>query len=311
MTNVKNAIETFGSQRFQVTQRPSSITKLFDSRYICDKSALQELISGISEKLEHINGVETVEFSLLISFNDKTHRDGLFDDLFRDSRIAIGKKTDKVVLSWKAYLKIEESRRELTITARISNPINPLLFIQAAFSQTTNEIDSLELETCATSATVTGAQPGLSDEIFLIFSKWIDARNKPHSSVSIGEFYSKHVGIFYFLNSELLPLLIVAITSSFIYENHPERSVQLLPLVACLFLILQSTARKLNRKMTVWSGNSKHLNLFLLTNGDNDAQSKTAAKAQNSVYKLVVTIVFQVLIKIFAVYICSKYFATT
>lgn len=287
MNDLTNAVAVFGKPYTITRSRLGAVTKLYDDKYICDIASLKEIFSSIGEKLNEIQPIRTPEFSFLISFNDKTHHDGLATDLNSLQSIPIGKQTDRVVMRWNIAHLIDSAENELSVTIRISNPINPLIFLQAALSKSPSDIDNLEFERGATCVTVDGAGQLYADEIFLRVQNWINARNKPHAFTSAHEKYIKYEWALDQLNYTLLPFLTcLAVTLLSYNELSIKQLTAATPLIVVLFFIARSLGRKLNSMMDFWARRTRYLSLFQLTNGDQDAITKLAAKSMNSLYKL-------------------------
>ena len=294
---------------YNVTRsRLGAITKVMGDRYLCDLAALKELAQSVAEKLNSISQqYKNPEFSFLVSFNDQTHHDGWFRELQDLQTIAIGKQTERVVLYWKIFHKVEDVDNELTLTVRISNPVNPLIYLQAALSKSASEIDNVEFEMGATCATVDGATHAFSDEIFLRVQNWIKARNKPHPYMNIGDCYSKCEWFLDHINLIVFPLLAVAIVSIFVYKNYAlDIVVAANPVIFCIYFALQPFARSINRKMDRWANKSKYITLFQITNGDKDALTRMAATAKNSFIKLAVTTGVSFLMNVLAGWVCWR-----
>lgn len=295
MNELANVDALIGKPYSLTRSRLGAVTKLFQEQYICDLAGIKELIETIGQKTSEVGDVKTPEFSFLLSFTDKTHKDGVLTDLESEGVIPTGKTTDRVVLRWTAYRQIEDLEHAISVTVRISNPINPLIYLQAALSKSPNEIDSMEFEMGSTCVTVDGAGQGYADEIFLHISNWIQARRKPHSFLGVGEFYSKRSGLFDFINSSLIPLLLIAALSIYV-GSHTTQQAQLTatPIILAAFFVLRSGASALNKKMAKWSAKSQNVSLFELTNGDRDNLARIAARANNSALKLIGSWLFSV-----------------
>lgn len=308
MNDLQTVLAPLGRPYTITRSRLGAITKVMEDRYICDLSALKELTSSISEKLSGISTqTKSAEFSFLISFDDQTHYDGVAEELRNLTIIPIGKKTDRVVLCWRVFHKIDDIENELTLTIRISNPINPLVYLQAALSKSATEIDNIEFERGSTCASVDGATHSFADEIFLRVQNWIKARNKPHPYINIGKFYSKYEWYLDYLNSVVLPILVVAIVSYYVSEKYPTNVIlAATPVIICIYFSLQPIASRLNRKMAIWAKKSEYISLFLITNGDNDAVTKLAATAKNSFIKLTFTTVISFSLNVAAGIVCWK-----
>jgi uncharacterized membrane protein HdeD (DUF308 family) len=290
MNDLVNSVAVLGRPYAITKSRLGAVTKVYNDKYICDLPALKELFQGIGEKLSTIQHAKQPEFSFLISYADKTHQDGVAPDLNELSSIPIGKITDRIVMRWGVFHEIDGVENEISITVRVSNPINPLVFLQAALSRSPNEIDNAEFEMGSTCVTVDGAGQVYSDEIFLRVQNWIDARNKPHAFVGINDIYSKFEWYIDQIAESLLPLLIVAYLSIYSAQNlELNYQISSVPILISLFIVLRGITKKVSIKMAEWSQKSKHIGLFQITNGDIDAITKMAARAKNGALKLVVT----------------------
>ncbi|WP_036306775.1 hypothetical protein, partial [Methyloglobulus morosus] len=131
MNELAHTVANFGRPYAITRSRLGAITKVYPERYICDLNSIKELFQSIVEKLDALTTKDRPSFSFLISFSDQTHHDGVATDLSGLTTIPIGKKTERTVMRWVVKHEIEDFENELTITIRISNPINPLLFLQA------------------------------------------------------------------------------------------------------------------------------------------------------------------------------------
>ncbi|PPD16979.1 MAG: hypothetical protein CTY24_15690, partial [Methylobacter sp.] len=124
MNNLQTAIAPLGKPYTVTRSRLGAITKVMEERYVCDLTALKELSQSIGEKLRSVpDQVKNPEFSFLISFNDQTHHDGVSQELQDLQTIPIGKQTERVVLRWTIFHRIDGIDNELTLTIRISNPV--------------------------------------------------------------------------------------------------------------------------------------------------------------------------------------------
>ena len=308
MNNLQTAVAPLGKPYTVTRSRLGAITKVMEDRYVCDLTAMKELSQSIGEKLSGIpDQTKNPEFSFLISFNDQTHHDGVSQELQDLQTIPIGKQTDRVVLRWTIFHRIDGIDNELTLTIRISNPVNPLVYLQAALSKSANEIDNMEFEMGATCATVDGATHAFADEIFLRVQNWIKARYKPHPYVSVGDLYSKYEWHLDHINLVVFPVLAVAIVSVLVSTNYATNTVLAAnPVIFCLYFVLQPLAGRVNSKMAKWAKKSKHISLFQITNGDRDALAKMAAAAKNSFIKLAFTTAMSFALNVAAGIVCWK-----
>ncbi|MBN9498147.1 MAG: hypothetical protein J0H39_15440 [Alphaproteobacteria bacterium] len=305
MSDLSGAIAVLGKPYKITRSRLGAITKVFTEQFLCDVTALQELFQSVSEKLASAPATETPTFSFLISFSDQTHHDGVTSDLTQMTTIPIGKQTERIVARWGIAQTIDEVRNELTITVRISNPINPLVFLQAALSKSPSDLDNFQFEMGSTCVTVDGATQNFSDEVFLRIQNWIEARNKPHSFLNIHGFYLKYEFYLDKLGLALLPFLTATLASLWA-ARLPDIRDQLTaaPMIFGLFLIIHGFCHDLTIKMSRWANRSRHISLFQITNGDLDALNKLAAKANNSALKLIASLVLQFLLNIAAGIAC-------
>ena len=305
MNELVSTVAILGRPYSITRSRLGAITKVYTERYICDLSALKELFQSIGEKLSGLTPKETPAFSFLISFSDQTHHDGATSQLQGLTTLPTGKQTERTVMRWAVKHDIDGIENELSITIRISNPINPLVYLQAALSKSPNEIDNIEFEMGSTCVTVDGSTQGYADEIFLRVKNWIEARNKPHAFIEIGKIYDRYEWWIDQLNASILPLLAVS-ALSLLSVNKLSQSEQVtyIPILICLFFILQTIGRKINSKMAGWAKRTTHISVFAITNGDNDAITKLAARAQNSAIKLILSGISSFALNLAASIIC-------
>ncbi len=305
MSELTKSVAVLGRPYSLTKSRLGAVTKVFNERYICDLNALRELVDRIGEKLGTVQSADIPSFSFLISYSDRTHHDGATEDLSSYNTIPIGKQTERVVMRWELIHQIDGIRNELSITVRISNPVNPFVFLQAALSKSPNDIDNLEFEMGSTCVTVDGAGQAYADEIFLIAKNWIDARNKPHPYLRMSGVYERFEWLIDQLNISILPLAIVTCAAIFSGQKGDlSFQVMVSPVIFALFMVVRDIAKRINVKMAHWSRRSQQVSLFLITNGDNDALSKLAAKARNSMIKLALSILGAFVLNVLAGLTC-------
>lgn len=305
MNELINTVGILGRPYAITRSRLGAITKVYKERYICDLTSLKELFQSIGEKLGglKVNGIPA--FSFLISFSDQTHHDGAASDLQGLSTIPIGKQTERTVMRWLVKHDIEGIENELSITIRISNPINPLIFLQAALSKSPSEIDNMEFEMGSTCVTVDGAGQGYADEIFLRVKNWMEARNKPHPFIEIENFYLKYEWWIDQLNSSLMPLLAITALSLYVAgKTSQSEQITSIPILIAVLFVLQTAGGGLNGKMRRWASKSGRMSVFAITNGDQDAVTKNAANARNGFLKLVGSGVVSFVLNIAAGLVC-------
>jgi hypothetical protein len=305
MNALVNSVAILGRPYAITKSRLGAITKVYTERYICDLASLKELFQSIGEKLSGLNSTGVPEFSFLISFSDQTHHDGATADLQSLSTIPIGKQTERIVMRWAIKHDIDGVENELSITVRISNPINPLVYLQAALSKSASEIDNMEFEMGSTCVTVDGATQGYADEIFLRLKNWIAARNKPHAFLEVGKIYNRYEWWIDQLNQSILPLLAIGALSLYISQKVTQsQQITFTPVLIALFFLFHTLGRKLNSKMSGWAKRSEHISLFAITHGDNDAITKMAARAKNSFIKLIASGIFGFILNVAAGIVC-------
>ena len=89
------------------------------------------------------------------------------------------------------------------------------------------------------------------------------------------------------------------------YQNYDLKQLTAAgPLIVITFFVARNLGRKLNSMMDMWARRTRYLSLFQLTNGDQDAVTKLAAKSMNSLYKLVGSTAGTFLLNIGAGIIC-------
>ena len=304
MSDLEQAVALLGKPYTLTRSRIGVITKIFEDNYICDANALRELFETVGEKLDQLTP-ENVRFSFLISYSDKTHHDGVIADLQEMATLPTGKHTERAVLKWVAVHKNDGYPAELTVTVRIANPINPLVFLQAALSKSANDIDNLEFEMGSTCVTVDGSGQMYADEVFHAIKGWIEARNKPHRIMDFSRTYKKFEWYIDQFNVTILPLLALSGFALFSYNTNDLRlQAALAPLAIGFFIVIQGLGGKLNVKMDEWSRRSRFFSVFQLTNGDVDVLTKLAARSKNSSIKLVASWAISLALNILAGVIC-------
>lgn len=306
MNDLVNTIAVLGRPYNITRSRLGAITKVFTDEYHCDLKSLKELVQAVAEKLAPFGAADQGEFSFLISFDDKTHYDGVLANLQASDSVPIGKRTDRVVMRWAVNHLIDGHPNELSITVRISNPMNPLVYLQAALSKSASDVDNFDFEMGSTCVTVDGAHQGFADEVFLRVQNWIKARNKPYPYVEVHTLYLRWEWWVDQLNFSLLPLLSVLLLSIYLFGARPDQFLAYTPALFASFMILRGLGSKLNKKMADWARRAKHLSLFQITNGDIDHLTKLAATSKNSVMKLISAAVFSFGLNVLAAYFCFK-----
>ncbi|MBI1245938.1 MAG: hypothetical protein GC202_13125 [Alphaproteobacteria bacterium] len=305
MTDLTNAVAVLGRPYAITRSRLGAITKVYSDRYICDVPALKELFNSMDEKLRGITNVTGQAFSFLISFADQTHHDGVTADLMSMSQIPIGKVTERVVVKWSVVHEIDGAPNDLSVTIRVSNPVNPLIFLQAALSRSAAELDNFEFELGSTCVTVDGANQAFADEVFLRVKRWLEARSKPHSFMPLHKIYKRWEWAFDQLSISLLPL-IVAVTASAWLWKQKDTSLQasLIPSIFAGLIVIQMLGARLNMKMAKWVRKTNTFHLFQITNGDCDSLTRQVAQANSNALKFFLSAAFAFLLNLAAGIVC-------
>jgi hypothetical protein len=288
--DLEKALDVLGKPYSITKSKLGAITKIYSDRYVCDIESLKSLIKTINEKLKSIDSSDD-EFSFLISFNDQTHFDGV-QEIFSKKTFETDKITDRIVFKWSLETMIGDTKNNLSITVRISNPINPFMFLQAALSKSPNEIDNIDFELGSTCVTVDGATQHYADEVFLHVKNWINARNKSYNSFDVGTFYKKYEWFIDQTLTSVFPLLVVIVISFYIKSKEQQLQMLMIPVITSLFFVVRSVASKLTLKMTSWAQKSNKLSLFQITSGDDNKLTKSLSVSRNSSLKIILVFVF-------------------
>ncbi len=196
------------------------------------EQGIYELYNTVSEKISHLDP-SSAGFQFLVTFSDRTHYEHQEIAKVKDAITNNSKTTERLTLKWVVRYKFREKENELTVVLRIANPINPLLFLQAALSKAPNDFDNLEFERCPVSVSVSGASQILAEEIFVVVGKWIDSRPQPQYITSAHNKIADNQNAIAFFNYWLFPdfgdshILLCALAtyaariadSSFVYCN--------------------------------------------------------------------------------------------
>ncbi|ACB75216.1 hypothetical protein [Opitutus terrae] len=275
-------------------------TKIFSERYLCTPGSIAVLCESISTKLQSLTP-KAGGFSYLLSFSDRTHLDKSDLGFLCKSTIDTGKTTERLVLKWIVTHDINGEDNELTVVIRIANPINPLLFFQAALSKSPQDIDNVDFELGSTCVSVSGAGQILCDEFFGLVHRWIEARDKPYSFIGIDAFVKKHGRKIAFLNRFLLPYILLAgtmLVSGGLETKFGCAPEQVLILALLLFFVSRDLGLAVNKKVEQWAQNLFKFSIFQITTGDNDLVTKLVAKSKNSSLKLCGSVVYAFAINI-------------
>lgn len=264
-----------------------ALTKLFDAKFICNETGVHELHQMISEKINYLHPTSG-GFQYLISFSDNTHLEHSNISTFSNSIKNNSKTTERLVLKWTIIHKIGEEDNELTIIIRITNPINPLAYLQAALSKTPQDIDDLSFEGGTVSVSTDGAGQIVAEEIFSITGKWIESRPAPQYITTINKTINEHKNKISFLNYWFLPTMIASMFFMTLWKHTPQNLM--IPILFGAFITnsyLRTAMYSLNRKIHNWCRRSDVFSAFLLTGGDTNQQAAYASYSKISLIKLV------------------------
>ena len=283
-----------------------STTKVIDEIFVCSPKEIQTLFTSIGEKLNSFNPSKA-GFQFLVSFTDSTHYEN--NDLSSLSeRVASSEKsTDKLILNWSIGHEYDGIENEMSITIRISNPMNPFVFLQAALSRNHMEMDQVEFNSGSVSISINGATQNSAEEIFSIVDRWAKACPQPQSITKLNETIYENTDKISFLNYWVFPVLYV-ICAFYYLKSLPIETIQAYSFTAfALFMFIRAGAKKVNGKIEKWSIKSHRFSLFMITGGDTNQQTKIAAASKNSTIKLVASVILSFAVNVAAGYVVAKY----
>ena len=286
-----------------------STTKLIEEQFICSQKELDLLYTSIGEKITSFNPSKA-GFQYLISFTDSTHYENSNLSTLEETVSGSNKQTDKLILNWSIGHEYDGIENEMSITVRISNPMNPFVLIQAMMSRDHQEADKLAFEDGTVSVSINGATQTVAEEIFSIVQRWASACPQPQSITGISNTIYKHFEKISFLNYWILPVLYT--TAAFYYlKSLPADAVQPYGIVSFVgFLLIRSAAKKFNRHIEKWCVTSRRFSLFMFTGGDSNQQTKIAAKSKNNTIKLVSSVTLSFILNIIAGYVVALYLSS-
>ena len=286
-----------------------STTKVIDEIFVCSPKELKTLFDSVGEKIASFNPTKA-GFQYLISFTDSTHYENNDLATLSATLSSSDKSTDKLILNWSIGHEFDGVENEMSITIRISNPMNPFVMIQAIMSRNHMEADQLVFENGSVSISINGATQNTAEELFSIVKRWAKACPQPQSITGLNELIYKHTEKISFLNYWVFPVLFVI--CAFLYlKNLPFETIQPYSFVAfASFLLIRSGAQKVNQKIEKWSMTSRRFSLFMITGGDANQQTKIAAKSKNNTIKLISSVALSFIINIAAGYIVATYISS-
>jgi hypothetical protein len=284
-------------------------TKVMSEKFICSAKELNILVDKMNEKIVYFHPTK-VGFQYLASFTDKTHFENNDLSLLEKNLSSTGKSTDKLILNWVVTHEHDGCENELEITVRISNPINPLVMLQAALSRTPGEIDSLELESGSVSISISGATQTASEEVFELVGRWVDASPKPQNIMKINLFITKYSKIIHFVNMWCLPVLFLIAAFLFIQGQVINDAIAYSAVFICGFFMLRTIAGNVNYMISEWCQMSRMFSLFNLTGGDLNQQTRLSAKATNSAIKLISSVSASFILNVLAGFFVANLFSS-
>lgn len=307
----KNKVQLDGqiaplSRPYQLTKsRLGTISRIYDKKYLCNFSYLKDLVSSIGEKVNSDSHISDLEFSYLISFSDKTHIDGTaIEELISDTKISTDKLTDRIILSFFYKETINGEANEITLTIRIANPVNPLLYLQAALSKdNSSAVDNIEFEQGVTCVSITGTSLSKAEEFFLRIQGWINSCPPLYKSFDLNNLYSKYEKFFDLINNLLIPI-IITISSIDVIKNYykPEH----LYLVPVIFLISNGLGNVINIKLAQFVRKTVIGHIFELTSGDRNNISKLTNNATKNMAYFIFLQMCSILCGVIASWIYSE-----
>ncbi|PTN08863.1 hypothetical protein [Nitrosomonas aestuarii] len=302
-TLVKNSPSSLIAKPYSVsTSKLGAVTKLYTDKFICNEKAILRIHSQICEKLGTLhpssNGLQYI-----VSFTDRTHFEHNDFQYLNNTINHSEKCTERLILNWAISHKIGDIPNELSVIVRLSNPVNPLLVIQAALSKSPSELDNFEFEHgSSVSVSITGATQMFAEEIFSIIGKWIEGCIQPQPFITFNRFLRKHHGKIEFLNYWLFPILCITAYFLFLKEQSIENMIPLLLLGIIGHEYLRRLASSLNSRVDRWNRTSSSFSIFDLTGGDANQQTKFIADSKNSTIKLIIANTISFILSVLAGY---------
>lgn len=283
-----------------------STTKVIEEKFVCSSREIKLLFDSIGEKIGSF-APSKAGFQFLVSYTDSTHYENSHLSTLEKNVSNSNKCTEKLILSWKIAHEYDGTENEMSITVRISNPINPIVMLQAAMSQDHTEADLLSFEDGSVSVSVHGATQITAEEIFSIVQRWAEACPQPQSITGINSAIHQHSEKIEFLNFWVFPVLYTVCGYLFLSKVDVQESVPYAFVAFSGLVLVRNAAQNLNHKINIWAHYSRKFSLFLLTGGDQNQQTKIAARSKNHTIKLVGSVVVSFVVNIAAGIVLAKY----
>lgn len=286
LVEMQDLTKTLAKPYVVTRSRLGSTTKVIEDKFICSPRELRRLFSAVSEKVVSFSPSKA-GFQYLVSFTDGMHHENSSLDTLEERLEGSEKKTEKLILNWKIAHEIDDVENEMAITVRISNPMNPLVMLQAAFSEDHSDIDRLAFEDGSVSVSINGATQNTAEEIFSIVQRWASGCPKPASITGLNETIFKHHGKISFLNYWIFPSLFVAVAFLLLKDMGSDRVQAYGFLAFASFMMIRAAAQHINHKLEWWCRIGRKFSMFMITGGDLNQQTKIAAKSRNGTIKAV------------------------
>ena len=281
-------------------------TKILEDKFICSPKELDLLYDSLGEKLKSFQPSKA-GFQYLTSFTDNTHYENCDLSSLKDVLSSSSKSTEKLILNWTIGHEYDGIENEMSITVRISNPVNGFAILQAALSKDHSEADTLEFESGSVSVSINGATQTTAEEIFSIVSRWVKSCPQPQCITGLNNTIFKHRHKISFLNYWVFPVLYTACAFLFL-SSLPIETVQAYGLVGFAgFMLIRSAATHFNEKIHIWASSSRKFSMFMLTGGDNNQQTIIAAKSKNSSIKLFSSVTLSFIVNIAAAIVVAYF----
>lgn len=286
---------------YRLTRSRLGVTsQVFNEVFVCTLQRLHALNEIVQTKLATISP-NSEHFQYLLSFEDRTHVDH-YDLVDLENLVnTTDKVTERLVLKWAVTHEMDDETNEVTVTVRISNPVNPLLMLQAALSKSPDDIDNFEFEDGSVVVSIDGVGQTFAQEVFEAVGRWINSCPKPEATSKTSVLLSNNRRLIQWSNYWLLPLLVATGFFAFLLKQNSLILVASLTFLGIVgHTYLRNLAHTANQKIDHWVHKSQRLSLFNLTGGDANQQNRIAVRAQTSTNKVLATAIGSVFLDLVA-----------
>lgn len=288
--------------------RLGTSTKLYEDKFLCTREGLYDLHESLCEKFKPLNP-DNAAFQYLVSYEDKTHFENTNLDALPDHLRTNSKVTERLVMKWVVDHKIDGVNNELQVVIRISNPVNPFIYLQAALSKSPEDMDNLEFEAGSLSVSVSGAGQILTEEIFSLVGRWAESRPQPQYLTNIHDWAHKNQKTINLINYWLFPLLTAIAIFMYLRHNYSSEFIEAFLFAGfVVHFYAKDLMRTFNSKIERWTSSARHFSVFSLTGGDSNRQTKLAEKSRKSLIKLVGSLALSVIGNLAAAYLALRFF---